>query len=142
MNVNLFSVRISYLKEIDGKQKKVTENYLVNGWTFGEVEVRIQNLLKEECLEFLTIEDISRVKYEEYIPNDLLEEPKYYTIKNVYSYIDERGKVKKEKHYYVVASDSTENATNLFKAYMSGVNYDLDISGVIETNYLDIFMES
>lgn len=142
MNVNLFSARISYLKEVNGKMKKVVENYLVNGWRFGSVEERIEKELKDECLDYFQVDDISKVNYEEYIPNALLEEPKYYTIKTTCTYIDDKGKEVKQKHYYLVASDSTENATKLFKEYMKDNCENWEICGIIETNYLEIFMES
>lgn len=142
MQINLFSVRISYLKEVNGKMKKVVENYLVNGWRFGSVEERIEKELKDECLEYFEIDDISKVNYEEYVPNALLEEPKYYTIKTTSTYIDDKGKEVRQKHYYLVASDSTENATELFKNYMKDNCDNWEICGIIETNYLEIFMES
>lgn len=142
MNVNLFSARISYLKEVNGKMKKVVENYLVNGWRFGSVEERIEKELKDECLDYFQVDDISKVNYEEYIPNALLEEHRYYTIKTTCTYIDDKGKEVKQKHYYLVASDSTENATKLFKEYMKDNCENWEICGIIETNYLEIFMES
>lgn len=142
MNVNFFSARISYLKDANGKMKKVVENYLVNGWRFGSVEERIEKELKDECLEYFQVDDISKVNYEEYVPNALLEEPKYYTIKTTCTYIDDKGKEVKQKHYYLVASDSTENATELFKEYMKDNCDNWEICGIIETNYLEIFMES
>ena len=142
MNVNLFSARISYLKEVNGKMKKVVENYLVNGWRFGSVEERIEKELKDECLDYFQVDDISKVNYEEYIPNALLEEPRYYTIKTTCTYIDDKGKEVKQKHYYLVASDSTETATKLFKEYMKDNCENWEICGIIETNYLEIFMES
>lgn len=142
MDVNFFSARISYLKEVNGKMKKVVENYLVNGWRFGSVEERIEKELKDECLEYFQVDDISKVNYEEYVPNALLEEPKYYTIKTTCTYIDDKGKEVKQKHYYLVASDSTENATELFKNYMKDNCDNWEICGIIETNYLEIFMES
>lgn len=140
MQINLFSVRISYLKEVNGKMKKVVENYLVNGWRFGAVEERIEKELKDECLEYFQIDDISKVNYEEYVPNEKLEEPKFYSLKTATTYLDDNGKEKIQKHTYLIASDSTENATNSFKNYMANSTEDFTIVGVVETNILDIFL--
>ena len=74
MNVNLMSVKISYSKDVDGKQKKVNENYLVSGWSFGVTEKNIEDFFTKEVYENLIVEDISRTKIEEFVPNEKLEE--------------------------------------------------------------------
>jgi hypothetical protein len=140
MDVNLMSVKISYSKDVDGKQKKINENYLVSGWSFGVTEKSIEDFFTKECYENLIVEDISRTKIEEFVPNEKLEEPKFYSLKTATTYLDDNGKEKIQKHTYLIASDSTENATNSFKNYMANSTEDFTIVGVVETNVLDIFL--
>lgn len=137
-----YEVKIQYQKmQDDGKEKKVTEQYVVEALSFTEAETRII----EEMTPYISGEfDVVSEKiapYSEIFLSDKSDDDKWFISKVAFITIDEKTeKEKKQTFRYLVQADSSERALSYIKKMVSSGMGDYNIDAVQDTPTLDVFL--
>ena len=120
-----------------GKQKKVTESYLVDALSFTEAEARIIEEMKAYISGEFTVSAVKKAKIAEVIPSD--GGGYWYKIRVMVISIDERtGADKKTPHDFMIQATDIEDAISIFKGEIS-LMVDYEITSVTQTPILDVF---
>jgi hypothetical protein len=122
----------------DGKQKRVTEAYLVDALSFTEAEARII----EEVAPFIsgefTVKDIKRAKISELFFNE--NGDRFYKIKVYFITLDEKsGAEKKTAAQMLAQASNLKDAIAVLEKGMKGTLVDYEIASVTETQLMDVF---
>ena len=138
---NWFLCKIRYEKVMeDGLQKKVTEQYVVDGVSFTDAEARITQEMSSYTSGEFEVVEIDRCVFQEIFFSDTDSADKWYKSKLHFITIDEKTeKEKKTAVYYLVHGSSLENARKNIDEVMGGTMIDYTISGVNETKIEDVF---
>ena len=137
-----FEVKIQYHKmQEDGKEKKVTEQYVVEALSFTEAEARIT----EEMTPYISGEfDIVSEKiapYNEIFLSDNSTDDKWFVSKVGFITLDEKtAKEKKQTFRYLVQAATSELALDYTKEMFSYGMSDYSIDSVQDTQTLDVFL--
>ena len=138
-----YEVKIQYQKmQEDGKEKKVTEQYVVEALSFTEAESRII----EEMTPYISGEfDIVSEKialYNEIVLSDnYYTDDKWFVSKVAFITIDEKTeKEKKQTFRYLVQAATSELALDYTKEMLSHGMSDYRIDAVKDTPTLDVFL--
>ena len=137
-----YEVKIQYHKmQEDGKEKKVTEQYVVEALTFTEAESRII----EEMTPFIDGDfDVVSEKiapYNEIFLSDRTDDDKWFISKVGFITLDERtDKEKKQTFRYLVQAATSELALDYTKEMFSHGMSDYSIEAVQDTPTLEVFL--
>ena len=137
-----FEVKIQYQKmQEDGKEKKVTEQYVVEALSFTEAESRIT----EEMSAYINGEfDVVSEKiapYNEIFLSDRTDDDKWFISKVGFITIDEKTeKEKKQTFRYLVQAATSELALDYTKELLSHGMSDYSIDAVQDTPTLEVFL--
>ena len=137
-----YEVKIQYQKmQEDGKEKKVTEQYVVEALSFTEAESRII----EEMTPYISGEfDVVSEKiapYNEIFLSDRTDDDKWFISKVGFITLDERtDKEKKQTFRYLVQAATSELALDYTKEMFSHGMSDYCIEAVQDTPTLDVFL--
>ena len=136
---NWFECKVSYEKIMeDGKQKKVTEPYLVDALSFTEAEARIIEELTPFISGEFVIKDIKRAKLSEIFFNE--NGDRFYKIKVYFITIDEKsGAEKKTATQMLTQASNLKEAIEVLEKGMKGTLANYEIASVTETALMDIF---
>lgn len=137
-----FVTRFRYDKtQEDGRQKRVTEQYVVEAETFGDAEKSIITsmdwYIQERQYE---VRGITPAPFSEIFFSDNINEDRWYKVVVAFISIDE--KTEKEKYTnitYLVKASSTQSAQKNTEEVMNGTMIDYVIKSVNETKILDVF---
>lgn len=134
-----FECKVSFEKIMeDGKQKTVTEAYLVDALSFSEAEARII----EEVAPFIsgefTVKDIKRAKISELFFNE--NGDRFYKVKVYYITLDAKSLTEKKTAVQMLAQASNlKEAVAVLEEGMKGTLADYEIASVTETQLMDVF---
>ena len=137
-----YEVKIQYQKmQEDGKEKKVTEQYVVESLSFTEAEARII----EEMTPYISGEfDVVAEKiapYNEIFLSDRSDDDKWFISKVGFITLDEKtAKEKKQTFRYLVQAETSELAMDYTKEMFSKVMSDYSIDAVQDTPTLEVFL--
>ena len=137
-----YEVKIQYQEmQEDGKEKKVTEQYVVEALTFTEAESRII----EEMTPYISGEfDVVSEKiapYNEIFLSDKSDDDKWFISKVAFITIDEKTeKEKKQTFRYLVQAATSELALDYTKEMFSHGMSEYCIEAVQDTPTLDVFL--
>ena len=137
-----YEVKIQYHKmQEDGKEKKVTEQYVVEALSFTEAESRII----EEMTPYISGEfDVVSEKiapYNEIFLSDRTDDDKWFISKVGFITLDERtDKEKKQTFRYLVQAETSEKAMDYTKKMFSHGMSDYSIDAVQDTPTLEVFL--
>lgn len=125
----------------DGKEKKVTEQYVVEAISFTEAETRIA----EEMLPYtdgdLDVVSEKIAPYNEIFISDNSTDDKWFVSKVAFITIDEKtAKEKKQTFRYLVQARTSELAMDYTKEMFSHGMSDYSIDSVQDTPTLDVFL--
>lgn len=136
---NWIKTSVRFQKQMNnGSWRKVTEQYLVNAYTFAEAEARIV----EKVTPFISGDfDVSAVKksdYAEIFRSDRGD--RWYHVKSAFIVIDEKTAEEKRSvvNYLVQAPDFHNALENLLDG-MKGTIADFEIVAIAETPILDVY---
>ena len=117
---NWFECKVSYEKIMeDGKQKKVTEPYLVDALSFTEAEARIIEELTPFISGEFVIKDIKRAKLSEIFFNE--NGDRFYKIKVYFITLDEKsGAEKKTAAQMLTQASNLKEAIEVLEKGMKG----------------------
>ena len=137
-----YEVKIQYQKmQEDGREKKVTEQYVVEALSFTEAESRII----EEMTPFIDGDfDVVSEKiapFNEIFLSDNSTDDKWFVSKVSFITIDEKtAKEKKQTFRYLVQAATSEIALDYTKEMFSHGMSDYSIEAVQDTPTLDVFL--
>ena len=137
-----FEVKIQYQKmQEDGKEKKVTEQYVVEALSFTEAETRIA----EEMLNYtdgdLDVVSEKIAPFNEIFISENSTDDKWFVSKVGFITLDEKtAKEKKQTFRYLVQAATSEIALDYTKEMLSHGMSDYSIDSVQDTPTLDVFL--
>lgn len=137
-----YEVKIQYQDmQEDGKEKRVTEQYVVEALSFTEAETRII----EEMTPYISGEfDVVSEKiapFNEIFLSDKRDDDKWFVSKVSFITIDEKtAKEKKQTFRYLVQAATSELALDYTKEMLSHGMSDYTIDAVRDTPTLDVFL--
>lgn len=137
-----FEVKIQYQKmQEDGKEKKVTEQYVVEALSFTEAESRIA----EEMLPYTDgdLEVVSEkiAPFNEILLSDRTDDDKWFLSKVGFITLDERAaKEKKTSQRFLVQADTSQTALEYTKKLFDSSMTDYSIDSVQDTPTIDVFL--
>lgn len=137
-----YEVKIQYQKpQEDGKEKKVTEQYVVEALSFTEAESRIA----EEMLPYtdgdLDVVSEKIAPFNEILLSDRTGDDKWFISKVGFITLDEKtAKEKKQTFRYLVQAATSEHALDYTKAMLNQCLSDYSIDSVQDTPTLDVFL--
>ena len=137
----IFECKIKYNKVLeDGKEKLVTEKYLVSAMSFTEAEANfIKEITPYISGEFF-IDDISRADYSELFLSEDESADKYYDAKLAFITLDEKsGKEKKTNVNMLVQAADMRDAMNKLDEGMQ-MMCDYQSVKLQETSLVDVFI--
>lgn len=133
-----FEVGIRYDKTFEnGMQKKVTELYIVESFTFTEAESRIINEMSAYISGEFDVVSMKITKYSKILDKD---GTRYYKAKvNTIEIDDRTEKEKKTSTYLLVMADDIEEARkSVLEAYSTSM-LDFEIAALQETKIVEVF---
>lgn len=137
-----FEVKIQYQKiQEDGKEKKVTEQYVVEAMSFTEAESRIA----EEMLPYtdgdLDVVSEKIAPFNEIFISENSTDDKWFVSKVGFITLDEKtAKEKKQTFRYLVQAETSEHALDYTKTMLNQCLSDYSIDSVQDTPTLDVFL--
>lgn len=136
-----FEVKIQYQKTLeDGKEKKVTEQYVVEALSFTEAEARIIEEMSAYIADSIDVVAEKIAPYNEIFLSDKSDDDKWFISKVGFITIDERtAKEKKQTFRYLVQAETSEKAMDYTKEMFSHGMSDYSIDAVQDTPTLEVF---
>ena len=136
-----FETTVRYDKTMeDGKQKKVSERYVVDALSFGEAEERITQEMQHYISGEFEVKNINPAGYGEIFFSDNSSDDRWYKVKLSFITIDEKTEKEKRTHVtYLVQGASTRGAEDNTKNVMDGTAIDYVVDSVSDTKILDVF---
>ena len=137
-----YEVKVQYRKLLeDGKEKKVTEQYVVEALSFTEAESRIA----EEMLPYtdgdLDVVSEKIAPFNEIFISDNSTDDKWFVSKVGFITLDEKtAKEKKQTFRYLVQAATSEKAIDYTKEMFSHGMSDYSIDSVQDTPTIDVFL--
>lgn len=137
-----FEVKIQYQKMLeDGREKKVTEQYVVEALSFTEAESRIIEEMTPYISGDFDIVSERIAPYNEIFLSDKSDDDKWFISKVTFITIDERAaKENKQTFRYIVQAETSEKAMDYTKEMLSHGMSDYSIDSVQDTPTLDVFL--
>lgn len=137
-----FQCKVKYTKITeDGKEKKVSEPYLIDAMSFTEAETRIYTELEKLISGDFIITDISRSNIAEIFPNK--DGDRYFKAKTTFVSINEEsGKEAKTINYMLVEANNVDGAYKFLKEALSDMIVPFEIPSVSESPIMDVFTYS
>lgn len=135
-----FECKVKYVKvdENSGKEKKVTEPYLVDAVSFTEAESRIHEEMQTMIRGEFQVTNIRKADYSDLFPNDAGD--RWYKCKVSHLSIDENaGKEKKVNSQMLVMADNVRDAYDNLMKGLSDMVVDFEVISIIESPLMDVF---
>ena len=134
---NYFEVKITFDKTLEnGKEKKVTELYLVDAVSFTEAEMKINAFA---VLPNFKVKSIRKSNVSEIVNSINSEYTSYFKCKLNFITLDEKsGKEKKTAVYMLVDAETLDKAKALLVEYMKGAMADYSIEKIEETKLMAV----
>ena len=136
-----FETKVKYEKmQEDGRQKNVTESYVVKALSWGDAEKKIAQEMASYLSGEMEIKAISPASYKEVFFSDSDTDDKWYKAKVAFIYLDEKtGNEKKSNFTYLVQGSSVAGAVRNVDNAMNGTMVDYTSLAVSETKIMDVF---
>lgn len=139
MTNNWFECKVKYVKiDENGKEKKVTEPYLVDAVSFTEAEARIHTELEKMIHSDFIVTNISKSNISELFPNE--NGDRWFKAKTTFVTVDEEsGKEKKSNNYMLVEANNVKDAYEFLTEGLSDMIVPFEIPSVVESPIMDVF---
>lgn len=134
-----FDCKVKYLKiDDDGRERKVSKNFLFDAVTYTDAESRVAESLREMIRGEFVVEKISKSNIIEVFPHETGEW--WFKVKISIVTIDENaGREKKINNYFLVAADDIDQALSRIKDGLSYILVPYEILSVTRSNIVDVF---
>ena len=139
MTNNWFECKVKYVKvDESGKEKKVSEPYLVDAVSFTEAEARIHIELEKMIHGDFILTNISKSNISELFPNE--NGDRWFKAKTSFVTLDEEsGKEKKSNNYMLVEANNVKDAYEFLTEGLSDMLVPFEIPSVTESPIMDVF---
>lgn len=135
--MNPFLAKVKYVKQQDdGSYKYVKEEYLINAYSFTDVEAVIYDQIGAHVKGELIILSINRYNIQDSIIKDNSEW--FYLVKIKYTPIDDEGGRKQITNRLLVEANSIENANKEIIEYFEKFQVDYEKIEVKKTNIVEV----
>ena len=119
-------------------QKKVTEPYLVDAFSFTEAEARIIEEIRPYVSGEFTVADIKRAKFAELFFNE--NGDRFFKAKVYFVTLDEKSGAEKKTAVQMLAQASDiKEALAIVEQGMAGTLSDYSVASLTETAIMDVF---
>ena len=137
-----YEVKVQYQKILeDGKEKKVTEQYVVEALSFTEAEARIIKEMTPYISGEFDVVSEKIAPYNEIFLSDNSTDDKWFVSKVGFITLDEKtAKEKKQTFRYLVQAATSEHALDYTKTMLNQCLSDYSIDSVQDTPTLDVFL--
>ncbi len=134
-----FECKVKYVKiDDDGRERKVSEVYLVDAVTFTDAETRIIQQLKTMVRGEFVVDNIKKSNIVEIFPHE--DGEWWYKAKIAIVTIDENaGKEKKINNYFLVAADDIKQALQRLEEGLSYILVPYQTTSLAVCNIVDVF---
>lgn len=138
---NWFECGIRYEKVMEnGQQKKVTELYIVPGFSFTDAEAKVIEEMSAYISGEFTVSTMKRANYTEIFTTDDATADSWFKCKVNFVTLNEKTETeKKTPCLMLVQAASTEDAHAKLHEGMKGTMSDYQIASVSETNIYDVY---
>ena len=135
-----FEVKLRYDKVHDnGSEKKVTESFVIEAFSFGEAEKIALEFLGSSVSGEIQVININPTKFNEVIFSEEESCDRYYKAKLQFITLDEKTGKEKPKHfYYLVQASSFDNSKDTIRKMKQAALIDYQIAAVSETKIVDV----
>jgi uncharacterized protein YrzB (UPF0473 family) len=135
---NYFEVKITFDKTLEnGKEKKVSELYLVDAVSFTEAETKIT--AEFAPLPNFKVKSIRQYKVAEIVNKTNLDDSRYFKCKLNFITLDEKsGAEKKTAVYMLVDAETLDKAKVLLVEHMKSTMADYSIEKIEETKIMAV----
>ena len=141
MNANWFEAKVKYVKVgEDGKEKKVSELYLLDAVSYTEAESRITEELRKMIKGNFNIVGLKKSNITELVESNDENDDKWF--RSTVAIIDAdqiSGKEKKSNQYFLVAGSDINSALSNLQKSLSTYVVPFEIPSVKDTNFVDVF---
>ena len=135
-----FECAVSYEKvQENGTQKKITEKYVVEAFSFTEAEKQIIDELRNYVSGELTVKGIVPAQYKEIFFSVSDVEYRWFKVNVKFISLDESHKEKCTNATYLVQGSGISSAKAYIEDILSSSMSDFDLCGINETKILDVF---
>ena len=134
-----FEVKVKYQKIAnDGKEKTVTESYLVDALSFTEAESRITEEMEPYIAGDFLITSMKIANYSEVLGSSVGD--RWFKAKVAFITLDEERGIEKKSHTYLLiqANETKEIVPIVEEKFRGGVS-DYEVPMVSETGIMDVF---
>lgn len=137
-----YEVKIQYQKmQEDGREKKVTEQYVVEALSFTEAESRITEEMSAYIYGEFDIVSEKIAPYNEILLSDRTDDDKWFLSKVGFITLDERtAKEKKTSQRLLVQADTSQTALEYTKKLLDSSMTEFSIDAVKDTPTIDVFL--
>ena len=138
---NWFETSVRYERQMeDGMQKKVTETYVVDAFSFGEAEEAITKEMSAFVSGEFEVKNITPANYGEIFFSDNANDDKWYKAKLTFITLDEKtAKEKRTSTHYLLRVDIVEKIRQNVEQVMGTTMVDYVIANVSETKIMDVY---
>ena len=135
---NYFEVKITFDKTLEnGKEKKVTECYIVNAVSFTDAEAKVIHHVQDVITGLYKVKSIRKYKVAEIVPSELGDT--YFKCKLNFITLDEKsGSEKKTAVYMLVDAENLDKAKTMLVEHMKSTMSDYSIEKIEETKIVDV----
>ena len=134
-----FECKAKYQKtDQNGKEKMVTEPYLVDAVSFTDAEKRINELLAPYITGEFKVTNIKIANFSELVPNEACD--RWFKCKVTFiGYNEEKGTETKTSTYMLVQANTVRQAFDFVENALKGTVSDYEIPSIQESNLKDVF---
>ena len=135
---NYFECKVTFFKTLEnGKEKKVTECYIVNAVSFTDAEAKVIHHVQDVITGLFEVKSIRKYKIAEIVP--MGSGDTYFKCKLNFITLDEKsGKEKKTAVYMLVDAETLDKAKALLVEHMKSTMSDYSIEKIEETKIMDV----
>lgn len=141
MTANWFEAKIAYMKVgEDGREKKVTESYLLDALSYTEAEARVIKEMESIVPGDYYIKNLKKSDITELVESEDENDDHWYKAKvNIIDADEVSGQGKVSSIYYLVAAANIDQALENIKNALSTFVVPCSIYSITDTNFMDVF---
>ncbi|WP_018337107.1 MULTISPECIES: DUF4494 domain-containing protein [Butyricimonas] len=141
MTANWFEAKVKYVKVgEDGKERKMSESYLLDAMSYTEAESRITESLREMIQGDFYIAGLKKSNVTELVESNDGNDDKWFKAKvNIIDADQISGKEKKSAQYFLVAGSDLERALANLQKSLSTYVVPFEIASLADTTIMDVF---
>ena len=135
MTANWFEAKVKYIKvNEDGRERKVTESYLLDAMSYTEAESRIMKEMESVIKGEYYINGLKKSNITELVESVDENDDRWYKAK-----IEVSGKEKSSNQYYLVAAANINKALENLEKSLATFVVPYEIVSITDTQFMDVF---